>query len=57
MMLHAGSAMIAMGIAIAILGTPDRLLGLLAAAIGVIIWLRVFKRLAAVSRDLVGKRP
>jgi biopolymer transport protein ExbB/TolQ len=53
MMLHAGSAMIAMGIAIAILGTPDRLLGLLAAAIGVII----FKRLAAVSRDLVGKRP
>ena len=49
MMLHAGSAMIALGIAIAILGTPDRIWGIFAIAIGVVIWIHIFRRLAVES--------
>ena len=49
MMMHSGSAMIAAGIAIAILGTPDRIWGIFAVAIGVVIWLQVFRRLAVIS--------
>ena len=49
MALHSGSAMIALGIAIAILGTPDRIWGILAAAIGALVWLQAFRRLVATS--------
>jgi Flp pilus assembly protein TadB len=46
MFLHAGSALIALGIAIAIIGEPDWRWGLLAIALGVMIWLRMFRRIA-----------
>ena len=57
MMLHSGSALIALGIAIAILGTPDRIWGVLAIVTGVLLWLRVFRRLAAVSKEHSEKGP
>ena len=57
MMLHAGSVMIALGIAIAILGTPDRIWGIFAIAIGVVIWLRVFRCLAVESGGHSEKEP
>ena len=50
MMLHSGSAVIALGIAIAILGTPDRVWGILAIVVGVMIWIQTFRRIAAVSK-------
>jgi hypothetical protein len=46
MFLHAGSALIALGIAVAIIGEPDWRWGLLAIALGVAIWLRMFRRIA-----------